>query len=101
MLGIVPYILFNLSNFKTDRFGLRLNYTLYYVHFLLFLLWAFFTFTLSLPIVGVIILGLAIALLLFVVYRFMTNSIVAGCLLTVWALWLMYLFVLNFAFVLL
>ena len=101
MLGIVPYILFNLSNFKTDRFGLRLNYTLYYVHFLLFLLWAFFTFTLSLPIVGVIILGVATALLLFVVYRFMTNSIVAGCLLTIWALWLMYLFVLNFAYVLL
>jgi len=100
-LGVVPYMLFNLSNFKTDRCGLRLNYTIYYIHFLLFLLWAFFAFTLALPTAGLVILGLAIVLGVFVVYRFMTNSIVAGSILTVWCLWLIYIFVLNLAYIIL
>ena len=99
-LGVVPYMLFNKSNFKTDRYGLRLNYTLYYIHFLFFLLWAMFSFMLSLPVAGVIILGLAIAIGIFVVYRFMTNSIVAGTILSVWAVWLVYIFILNLAYVL-
>ena len=101
LLGVVPYMLFNKSNFKTDRAGLRLNYTIFYLHFLLFILWALFSFTLKMPAVGVIMLGLAICLGVFVVYRFMTNSIVAGSLLSIWALWLVYVFVLNFAYVLL
>ena len=101
ILGLAPYFLFNLSAFKTDRYGLKLNYSLYYSGLLLFLMWSFFSFTLSLPIVGVIILGLAIILWIFVVYRFMTNSITSGIILTLFCLWLIYLFILNFAFVLL
>lgn len=101
LLGTVPYFLFNLSNFKTDRYGLRLNYTLYYIYMLEVLMWAFFSFTLSLPIVGVIMLGIAIALGIFVTYRFMTNSITSGVILTIFELWLIYVFVLNFAYVLL
>ena len=99
-LGVVPYMLFNKSNFKTDRHGLRLNYTLYYIHFLFFLLWAMFSFMLSLPVAGVIMLGLAIALGIFVVYRFMTNTIVGGTILSFWAIWLIYIFILNLAYVL-
>lgn len=101
VLGLVPYFLFNLSNFKTDRFGLRLNYTLFYIYMFLFLFWALFSFTLSLPVVGLIMLGITISLGIFVTYRFMTNSICSGVLLTVFELWLIYIFILNFAYVLL
>lgn len=101
MLGLVPYFLYNISNFKTNRDGLKLNYTLYYTHFLFFLLWAFFTYTLSLPIIGIIMLGIAIIIGAFVVYRFTTNTIVGGSILTLWALWLIYLFILNLAYLLL
>ena len=101
VLGLAPYFMFNLSNFKTDRYGLKLNYTLFYLHFLGVILWTLFTFTLSLPIVGVIFLGITICALIFTVYRFMTNSIVSGVMLTLWALWLIYLFILNLAYILL
>lgn len=101
LLGMVPYFMFNLSNFKTDRPGLKLNYTLYYIHFLFFLLWAFFTFTLALPIVGIIMLGIAICIGIFTIYRFTTNTIFGGIILTLWGLWLIYLFILNLAYLLL
>lgn len=101
LIGVVPYMLFNKSNFKTDRHGLRLNYSLYYIHFLLFLMWALFSFTLKMPVIGVIFLGMAIALGVFVMYRFMTNTIVAGSIITIWGLWLIYVFILNFAYILL
>lgn len=101
LVGLVPYFLYNLSNYETDRRGLRLNYTLYYTHFLFFILWSFFTYTLALPVVGIIMLGLAILLGVFVIYRFTTNTIVGGCLLTIWGLWLIYLFILNLAYLLL
>ena len=101
LLGTVPYFLFNLSNFKTDRNGLKLNYTLFYIYMLEVLMWAFFSFTLAMPIVGVIMLGIAIALGIFTTYRFMTNSITSGVILTIFELWLIYVFILNFAYVLL
>lgn len=100
-LGVVPYMLFNISGFKTDRVGLTLNYSLFYLHFLLFLMWAMFTYFLSLPVAGYIVLGVSICVGIFANYRFMTNSISAGTILTIWCLWLIYLFVLNFAYVLL
>lgn len=100
-LGVVPYMLFNKSHFQTNRAGLRLNYTLYYIHFFIFLLWAMFSFMLKLPIPGIMILGVCIALGIFVVYRFMTNSIIAGTILSIWTLWLIYIFILNLAYVLL
>lgn len=101
LVGLVPFFLYSVSNYDTDRVGLRINYTLYYLHFLFFVLWAFFTFTLTLPIVGLIFLGLAIILGVFVIYRFTTNTIVGGSLLTIWGLWLIYLFILNLAYLLL
>ena len=101
VLGVVPYMLFNKSHFQTNRAGLRLNYILYYIHFFIFLLWAMFGFMLNLPLPGLIVLGVCIALGIFVVYRFMTNTIVAGVLLCFWILWLIYLFILNLAYVLL
>ena len=100
LMGLVPYFLFNISNYETDRYGLKLNYTLFYIHFLFFVLWAFFTYTLALPVVGIIFLGLAIALGVYVIYRFTTNTIVGGSLLTIWGLWLIYLFILNLAYLL-
>ena len=101
VVGLVPFFLYSVSNYDTDRIGLRINYTLYYLHFLFFVLWAFFTFTLVLPIVGLIFLGFAILLGVFVIYRFTTNTIIGGSLLTIWGLWLIYLFILNLAYLLL
>ena len=101
LLGAVPYFLFNLSNFKTNRIGLKINYTLFYIHFFFFLMWSFFTFTLSLPVVGLIMLGITIGIGIFTIYRFMTNTIVGGAILTLWGLWLIYLFILNLAYLLL
>lgn len=101
LMGLVPYFLFNLSNFKTDRTGLKKNYCWYYWFMLMVLLWAFFSFTLKLPIVGCIILGIAIAEGIYTTYRFMTNSICSGVLLSVFNMWLIYLFILNLAYILL
>lgn len=101
LLGVVPYMLFTKSNFQTNRVGLRLNYILYYVHFFVFLQWAMLSYMLKLPIAGVVVLGISIALGIFVVYRFMTNTIIAGTILSIWTLWLIYIFILNLSYVLL
>lgn len=100
-MGLVPFMQFSVSGYKTDRSGLSLNYSLFYLHFLLFLMWAMFTYFLSLPVAGCIVLGVAICVSIFICYRFITNSIIAGSIFTIWCLWLIYVFILNLAYVLL
>ncbi|MBP3630742.1 MAG: tryptophan-rich sensory protein [Clostridia bacterium] len=68
---------------------------------LVFLLYPLFTFGLSLPIVGCCILGVLIGYSIYVTYRYYNSSISAGVFMTVWTLWLMYVFILNFAYCLL
>jgi len=97
-LGITPYFLHNISNGKTDRQGLKLNYHLYYIMLLAFLSWSLFTYTLSLPIVGLIILAISIIIGMFTMYRFTTNTIVGGVCLLIWNLWNCYIFIIQLAY---
>lgn len=66
-----------------------------------FLLYPLFTYALFLPIIGCIVLGIVIGLSIYTTYRFFNSSISAGVFMTIWTLWLMYLFILNFAYCLL
>lgn len=66
-----------------------------------FLLYPLFTYALHLPIVGCIVLGITIALSIYTTYRYYNSSISSGVFITIWTLWLMYLFILNFAYCLL
>jgi len=100
IVGIINFMPLALSK-NMNRTGLRLTYMLYYIFFLMFLLWALFTFTLKMPVVGVIILGLTIALGIYLAYRYLTRSIVAGVIFTLYLLFLMYVFVTQLGYVLL
>lgn len=99
IVGIINFMPLALSK-NMNRTGLRLTYALYYIFFLMFLLWALFTFTLHLPTAGVIILGVTTSLGIYLAYRYLTRSIVAGVIFTLYLLYLIYLFVQNLAYVL-
>lgn len=99
ILGVVNFMLLSLSK-NQNKAGMRLSFTLYYIFMLGVLLWAFFSFTLALPTAGVVLLGITICLGIYLTYRYLTRSIVAGVILTIFNLYLIYLFVTNFAYIL-
>lgn len=100
IVGVVPFMELSLAK-NTNRTGQRVTFVIYYIFLLMVLLWALFTFTLKLPVVGVIILGITIALGIYLAYRFLTRTIVGGVIFTLYLLYLIYIFVQNLAYVLL
>lgn len=92
VLGTVNFMIFSLSK-NLNTFGMRLTLLLFYIFMLMILVWAMFSFTLKMPTLGVIILGLAIAFGIYLTYRYLTRSVVAGSILTIFILNLIYIFV--------
>lgn len=92
ILGVINFMLFSLSK-NLNNFGMRLTLLLFYIFMGMTLLWALFSFTLKMPIVGVVILGLTIAFGIYLTYRYLTRSVVAGSILTLFILNLIYIFV--------
>lgn len=100
VLGVTNFFVLSLSK-NTNRTGQRVTFVLYYIFFADVLLWALFTFTLKLPTAGVIILGTAICLGIYEAYRYLTRSIVAGVIYSLFILYLIYIFMQNLAYILL
>ena len=100
VISIANYFILNLSN-GFNHAGTKLSLCLFYVYMLGVLLWSFFSFTLSLPVAGLIMLGLTICLGLYTCYRYLTRSIVGGVILTIFELYLMLVFSSQLAYLLL
>ncbi len=101
-LGLGTYLMW-FSKYDTGRPAKEIqeNFISLAIMLILFLLYPLFTFALQLPIFGAIILGLVIAVSIYTTYRYYNSSISAGIFITIWTLWLMYVFTLNFAYCLL
>ena len=101
-VGLATYLMwFSHYTNKRPKNEIHENFIHLGIDLILFLLYPLFTFGLTLPIVGCCILGVLIGYSIYLTYRYYNSSIGAGIFMTVWTLWLMYLFVLNFAFCLL
>ena len=101
-LGLGSYLMW-FSKYDANRPKKEIfeNFISLAISLILFLLYPLFTFALALPIFGAIILGLVIVVSIYTTYRYFNSSIGSGIFITVWTLWLMYVFVLNFAYCLL
>lgn len=79
---------------------IRENLLTFYIHMALMLFWPLLFFRIGVPIVAIIFLGLAIISGIYLVYRYFNSCITAGILSLIWALWLLYIFYFNLAYIL-
>lgn len=101
-VAIASYLMW-FSNYSAKRPKKEIHENFIYLSLfiILFLLYPLFTFAIVQPVVGCCILGVAIGLSIYVTYRYFNSSISAGIFMTIWTLWLMFVFILNLAYCLL
>ena len=101
-VGLATYLMwFSHYIYRRPHKEVQENFICLGINLLIFILYPLFTFALSLPVVGCVILGVVIGFSIYTTYRYYNSSISAGIFYTIWTLWLMYVFTLNFAYCLL
>ncbi len=109
-LSIVGLCIFSLSSYlvwlskytnSRPTLEIKENFITAGVYIFMFMLWALFAFGLNLPTAGFIVLAVTVMLGIYCVYRYYNSSITAGILSSLWEVWLMYILVLNLAYIIL
>lgn len=99
LLGLSTYFSWR-SKRTRPRVEIKENLLTYYIHLLFIMFWPLVFYRIGSPIVAVILLGIAVLSAIYLFYRYLNSSIVAGIFSLLWALWLIYIFYFNLAYIL-
>lgn len=100
LLSLATYFQF-ISKKTRPIIEIKENLMTFYIHLLLVFFWPLIFFRVESPIIACILIGLAVITSIYLVYRYFNSSVTAGVLSTFWCIWLMYIFYINLAYILL
>ena len=75
----------------------KTNTILYFVQIVLFAFWPLFFYSIESALISSIVLFFSICLSIYILYRFYPLSLYAGILYSIWTIWQLFVFVVNFA----